>query len=64
MNPGVSTMTMQQLQAVLTQVGATLLKKTGVSQVWISKRINKTFTIFATQQPGVVRVQVTGGCAC
>lgn len=64
MNPGVSTMTMKQANAVLAQLGATLLRKNGTSQVWVSKKFNRTLTIFPTTQPDVVKVQVMGGCAC
>lgn len=64
MNNGIHVMTTQQAQALLQQLGATLLRNNGASQVFVAKQHNKTLTVFANAQRGTVKVQIVGGCAC
>lgn len=56
-------MTLAQAQMLLNRAQATLERKSSTTQVYISRTLNKTFTLFASA-PGKVKVQMMDGCAC
>lgn len=57
-------MTAAQAQMFLNRANATLERKSSTTHVYISRSLNKTFTVFASGRPGIVKVQEMEGCAC
>lgn len=60
---GVYELKVQDAQQHLAASRAQLARKEAGVQVYVSKATNQTFRITAAR-PGVVRLQVVGGCVC
>ena len=56
--------TEREAAAILSQVGASLVRTEGAARVYASQRLGVTITVFPGDRPGRVRMQTVKGCVC